>query len=216
MSSELHDIARQLLEQQSSRTMVAIAGAPASGKSTLADQLQEVIDQIANEECAVVLPMDGFHLDNMLLDEDHARDRKGASHTFDFDGLHHMLQRVAAAETEVIIPTFDRALDLARAGARRIRPKHRIVIVEGNYLLLALPPWQQLHSLFHYRIFLDVPETVLLDRLQQRWLDHDHSADEAMSRAQSNDIPNARQVIDNRLPEDRVLTLEHVMNNPSQ
>jgi pantothenate kinase len=203
---KLNAIASRCLELSTSRILVAIAGPPASGKSTLSQQLAEAINELSAEPCAVVLPMDGFHLDNALLDHDQTRNRKGAVHTFDFDGFHHILQRAAVPESEVVIPRFDRTLDLARAGATRVTRSHRIVLVEGNYLLLNEPPWRSLTALFQYRIFLDIAEATLLARLQQRWSEHGHTAEQAMARAQSNDLPNARQVLGKQLAADLVLT----------
>ena len=201
----VEEVAQRILDQHSLRSLVAIAGPPGSGKSTLADNLCVELNRLSETELAVVLPMDGFHLDNDLLDADNTRQRKGAAHTFDFDGFHYMLQRVSQAKDDVVIPTFDRSLDLARAGARRITREHKVVLIEGNYLLLDEAPWQQLSDLFDYRIFLDVPEAVLSQRLHQRWIDHGHTPDEAMERAQTNDIPNAELVMRKRLAADLVL-----------
>lgn len=202
MPIRVADIAQRLLVPQNKRSLVAIAGPPASGKSTLADVLCETINALANFDCAIVLPMDGFHLDNAILDLDNTRDRKGAPHTFDFCGFHQTLLRVAKADQDVVIPTFDRSLDLARAGARRITTAHQIVLVEGNYLLLATAPWRQLFDLFDYRIFLKTPEHVLIQRLQQRWIDHGYSRDDAVAKAKYNDIPNAQLVLSNYSPAD--------------
>ena len=87
--------------------LVAIAGPPASGKSTLAENLVTSLNRELNAEASVVLPMDGFHLDNVLLDCMDARARKGAPHTFDIDGFTVMLQRVSTSKNDVIVPVFD-------------------------------------------------------------------------------------------------------------
>lgn len=187
------------------RLMVAVAGPPASGKSTLADQLFAEIDQVLNDTVAAVLPMDGFHLDNTVLDEMDARARKGAPHTFDLDGFSALLQRVASTEGDVIVPVFDRSLDLARAGGRKIRNTHRVVIVEGNYLLLDRPGWKDLRKLFDYTVYLDVSEAELSKRLLQRWLDYGLTPEAAKERADSNDMPNAQLVVAARLAADRTV-----------
>ncbi len=46
------------------RRVIAVVGAPGSGKSTLAAQL------VTELENAALVPMDGFHLDDRLLQED--------------------------------------------------------------------------------------------------------------------------------------------------
>jgi len=202
------DVVAKLCEhaQSASRQLVAIAGPPGSGKSTLAENLCIDINKRLNSSPAVVLPMDGFHLDNKLLDAAQERSRKGAPHTFDVDGFWHMLQRVVASECDVIVPVFDRDLDLARAGGRRILNQHKLILVEGNYLLLDLPRWRDMRSIFAYTIYLDVPENVLQQRLTQRWLDHGMQLSGATKRAESNDLPNARLVASNRLKADLVVT----------
>ena len=177
------------------RYLVAIAGPPASGKSTLADNLVLALNKRCGSELAVVLPMDGYHLDNVLLDEMGARARKGAPHTFDVDGFASMLQRVAVAAQEVVVPVFDRTLDLARAGGRRIVSSHRIIVVEGNYLLLDQPGWSSLRDCFDYTVFLHVDEAELRRRLIQRWLDYGLTQHDAEVRAEQNDLPNARLVL---------------------
>ena len=72
---------------------------------------------------AALMPMDGYHFDNAILVERGLLPRKGAPQTFDVDGLARDLERLRAGGREVIVPVFDRKLDLARAGARAIRPE---------------------------------------------------------------------------------------------
>lgn len=187
------------------RLMVAIAGPPASGKSTLADELRHALDSRLGAAVSVVLPMDGFHFDNAVLNDLNALARKGAPHTFDIDGLTALLQRVAGNLQEVVIPVFDRSLDLARAGGRKILDTHQIVLVEGNYLLLDRPGWSGLRQLFDFTVFLDVDEAELSRRLVQRWLDHGLNLADATIRAESNDLPNARLVSAARLQADKII-----------
>ncbi|MGH6759966.1 MAG: nucleoside triphosphate hydrolase [Phyllobacterium sp.] len=176
------------------RLVVAIAGAPGSGKSTLAKRLKLEIDGIS-PGISTVIPMDGFHLDNAVLDARHLRHRKGAPETFDCPGFEVLLKRLRSRRSEIVIPLFDRTLDLARAGASIVSPDHRILLVEGNYLLLDESPWNRLAPLFDLTIFLHVARGELERRLVQRWLDHGHDHDAARKRALSNDLPNAERVI---------------------
>ena len=211
MNHDIDNLASSLMQMYSTqqrRIMIALAGPPGSGKSTLAEQLVPTINRQCGSDIATILPMDGFHLDNAILNQQNTRHRKGAPHTFDADGFNNLVKRVADATVEVIVPVFDRQLDLARAGASIIDESHHIILVEGNYLLLNQAPWQQLHSIFDHRIYLDVPDSVLITRLTQRWLDHDHTAQEALIRAESNDLPNARLVAANRLDADQILITE--------
>ncbi|MFH1806945.1 MAG: nucleoside triphosphate hydrolase [Pseudomonadota bacterium] len=183
--------------------MVAIAGAPASGKSTLSDRLHHHLG--GDEAGVVVVPMDGFHLDNAILRDRDLLPRKGAPQTFDFRGFHHMLSHIHADDGPVCIPVFDRTLDLSRGSARIVSPAHRIILVEGNYLLLQQKPWPDLAPLFDLTVFLDAPLETLEARLIQRWIDHGHDATSARTRALSNDIPNARLVQGYSRPADIII-----------
>ncbi|PJF11048.1 nucleoside triphosphate hydrolase [Pseudorhodobacter sp. MZDSW-24AT] len=176
------------------RMVVAIAGAPGAGKSTLAEALCDALNQ-RQPGVAVVMPMDGYHLDNALLDARGLRDRKGSPPTFDVDGLARDLARVRAADRPVILPVFDRDLDLARAGAREVGPEVPIIVIEGNYLLLDQAPWRDLAPMFDMTVFVEVPEAELERRLVARWLHYGHAPEAARARALSNDIPNARLVV---------------------
>jgi len=184
------------------RYVVAIAGPPGAGKSTLSEALLAALAQRA-PGAAVLVPMDGYHYDNAVLEAMGLLARKGAPETFDAAGLARDLARIAAGEDPVAVPVFDRALDLARAGARLVRASHRLVLVEGNYLLLDAPPWSTLA--FDRTVFLSVPEAELRRRLVGRWLDHGLDPGAALRRAEGNDLPNAALVMARSRPADVVL-----------
>lgn len=187
------------------RFIVAIAGAPAAGKSTLAEVLCAEINVLSAAELCAVVPMDGFHYDNAILDARGDRARKGAPHTFDAAGFRGLLSRLKQENGDIAIPVFDRAQDLARAAAALVTPQHQILLVEGNYLLLNQPVWRDLRQYFDLTLFLDVPFATLEQRLIQRWLDHGADMDSARKRALSNDIPNAQTVTQQSCPADFIL-----------
>lgn len=177
------------LPQAPVRHLVAVAGPPGSGKSTFAAALAEAIGPRA-----VVVPMDGFHLDNALLDARGLRHCKGAPETFDADGFVCAMRRLAS-EATVILPGFDRDRDIALAGRIEVTAQHGIALVEGNYLMLDLPPWSDLDLLWSLGIFLNPGLPELRRRLVRRWLDHGLTATEAEARAESNDLVNAARVL---------------------
>lgn len=205
MTAPLDALARDLLGRAAAGTryMVAIAGAPGAGKSTLAEALHARCEAEAPGWAALV-PMDGFHLDNAVLEARGLRARKGAPQTFDAAGLACALERIRQSREPVAVPTFDRALDLARAGARIVAPEQALVLVEGNYLLIEDAPWAALGALFDATIFLDVPEPELRRRLIARWLRHGLDPAAAERRAETNDLPNARLVMARSRPADLV------------
>ena len=181
------------------RFLVALAGPPASGKSTLAARLAADLSPGAR-----VVPMDGFHYDDAVLTARGLRARKGSPPTFDAAGFVHLIRRLRT-EDEVAIPIFDRSMELSRAAADVVGPEDRILIVEGNYLLLDQAPWNALPALFDLTVFLDVPEAELVRRLTARW--RDHGKDDAAARdwIASNDLPNALTVIRESRPAEIVL-----------
>ena len=186
------------------RRLVAIAGAPGSGKSTLADDLVARLNR-RKPDAAAVIPMDGFHLDDGLLKARGTLSRKGAPYTFDVGGLAAMLRRLSAnEEDEVIVPLFDRTLEISRAGARAVPASIPLLLVEGNYLLLDEPGWSDLRAIFDLTVSLDVPFDVLERRLLQRWTDMGFAPEAAYAKAYENDLPNAKTVIDRSQPADIV------------
>jgi pantothenate kinase len=177
------------------RIVVALAGPPGSGKSTLAEALVERFNADA-PSCATVLPMDGFHYDDLYLTPAGLRSRKGAPDTFDVGGLRHMLLRLKSRDEEhVAVPIFDRQLEIARAGARLIAKATRIIVVEGNYLLLRRKPWCDLSSLFDVTVLFESPADVLRERLTARWRHYNLTPDQIAEKLDGNDLPNGRLVM---------------------
>ena len=100
----------------SRRVVVAIAGAPGSGKSSLAKRLVSRLNEVAPGRAAL-LEMDGYHYDDHVLIERGLRACKGSPDTFDVFGLLHMLDRLKHnQEDEIAVPVFDRDLEISRCG----------------------------------------------------------------------------------------------------
>lgn len=182
------------------RYMVAIAGAPASGKSTLAEELCKAL--VDRGDAAVIVPMDGFHFDDIVLNARGHRARKGAPFTFDVAGFEVLLKRIRSGEPDIAIPVFDRSMELSRAAAAIVESKARIILIEGNYLLLKQPPWDRLRNLFDLAIYLEVPKEELERRLVQRWLGHGFDLAYASNWIASNDMPNIVEVMTGSGPAD--------------
>lgn len=192
-------VARVEALDPSKRAIIALAGPPAAGKTTLAAALSARLNAAAPGS-AVAVGLDGFHLDDAVLEARGWRPRKGAPHTFDAAGFAHLLGRLAAEEEEVVAPVFDRSLEISRAGALTIPRTAKRIIVEGNYLLLRDAPWAAMAA--HYTLTVSVQATAetLRARILGRWREAGLSDAEAAARWDGNDGPNARLVLENATP----------------
>lgn len=153
--------------------------------------------RLGGDEAGVaIMPMDGFHFDDAILKDRGLLSRKGAPDTFDVGGLKRILHALREdVDDPVYVPVFDRELEISRGSARAISKRHRIILVEGNYLLLKQSPWDQLATLFDLSIYLDVPEETLRTRLIERWEGFGFDHKTAFNKAMGNDIPNAQTVV---------------------
>ncbi len=185
------------------RRMVAVAGPPASGKSTLAAALAAHLT--AGGTPAQCIPMDGFHLDDRVLTARGLLPRKGAPQTFDARGFVHAMARLRD-DPEVILPEFDRSREIAIAGRIVCGPDVETAVIEGNYLCYDAEPWRDLDTIWDLSLFLDIPEPVLRARLIARWDAHGYDAQTAQRKIEQNDLPNARTVAARRRPVDGIVS----------
>lgn len=175
------------------RALIGITGAPGAGKSTFASALEQRLT--ATDLATAVVPMDGFHLAHARLVESGQVGVKGAQHTFDADGFVHLLRRVRAQRSETIwAPEFDRSIENPIAGSIAIRPAHRVIVTEGNYLLTAIPPWDQVAALLDEIWYVDPPETTRLTWLIGRHERFGRSHKDAVAHATGSDEHNAHLV----------------------
>ena len=184
-------IRAQELIERSGRALLGLVGPPGAGKSTLAAALQAEFAKVAQ-----VVPMDGFHLANVELERLDRRARKGAPDTFDSAGYVALLRRLLVqADDEVIYaPEFRRELEEPIANAIPIFPRTQLVITEGNYLLLDDGPWAEVRGLLDEIWYVDVDDTLRVERLTQRHVEFGRGVDDAVAWVTGTDEPNARLI----------------------
>lgn len=190
-----------LLEPNGPRRIIALAGLPGAGKSTLAARLAAEVNAQAGPGAMVALGMDGFHLTRAELrrlpDPEAALARRGAPWTFDPDALARRLHdvRAEAGRAAVAWPGFQHEIGDPVEGAELVPPAARLVLVEGLYLLCRTDGWQAVRDTFDERWYLDTPLDLALERLTQRhrtvW---GLSREAAEARVAANDRLNAEIV----------------------
>jgi len=181
----------QALIDRGGRRLLGIVGTPGSGKSTLAQLLADALG-----EQAVVVPMDGFHLANRELARLDRAARKGAPDTFDVGGYRALLARLKQQQQDETIyaPLFQREIEESIAGAITILPQTRLVISEGNYLLLSQGPWASIAPIFDECWFVSVSAEERHSRLMERHQQFGRSEEAARAWIDSTDEPNARLI----------------------
>ncbi|MEU3663593.1 nucleoside/nucleotide kinase family protein [Streptomyces sp. NPDC032940] len=180
------------------RAVLGIAGSPGAGKSTLAEALVRDLNGPGGTWVAHV-PMDGFHLADAELDRLGRRDRKGAPDTFDAAGYAALLRRLREqgtgdgedARDTVYAPGFERVLEQPLAGAVPVPPTARLVVTEGNYLLLGTGAWARVRSSLDEVWFCEVPEQERIRRLVARHVEFGKSPEEAVAWVRGTDRRNA-------------------------
>ena len=175
------------------RSVLGIAGAPASGKSTLAEAMLAEVNAL-RPGSAVLVGMDAFHLGHALLRSRGWTPVKGAPQTFDALGYVALLRRIRESSEPIYAPVFHREIEDSLSAEVEVSPDVRLVITEGNYLLLPRPPWDQVRSLLDEAWFVMLDDDERRRRMVRRHLHHGHPLDDAIRRTQGSDEDNARLV----------------------
>ncbi|MGL5809622.1 MAG: nucleoside/nucleotide kinase family protein [Nocardioides sp.] len=197
----VEELARRLLALPAGtpRRVIGICGPPGAGKSTVTDHLMPRLRAAPpaglGESAVAHLPMDGFHLADVQLARRGLRDRKGAPETFDVDGyVAALIRLVEDPDTTLYAPGFERDLEQPIAAAVAIEPGARLVITEGNYLLLDTGGWERVRPLLTEAWYVDLDPAVRRERLVARHVRFGKPVGEARTWVDRNDEANARIV----------------------
>ena len=196
---------RELLNRSTDRALVGIVGKPGAGKSTLSAYL---LQELKSSEVTVV-PMDGYHLSNAVLQELGRADRKGAPDTFDVAGFASLLQRIRSEKSvDIYYPVFDRSIEESIAAQGVVTQETKVVIVEGNYLLHDTGGWEAIADLLDEIWFIDVDDEKRFERLIARHIAYGKSPEDAQSWSRGSDEVNARTIAAGRSRAHAVITLD--------
>lgn len=213
------------------QVFVGIAGTPGSGKSFIAEQVAKTIAKrnpngnSEQPEC-IVIGMDGYHIPRKELkamaeagatietEDDEGNPvyttmtyeellaRRGASFTYNSAEFIHKLREIKQ-NGEGSLPVYDRDKHDPVPGGVRVERNHKIILVEGLYLLcLHDKHWKALGQLWDDSWYIDVSMEETKRRLVERhlkywneektkiWGGDDKEA--AARKAEANDMKNAR------------------------
>lgn len=185
------------------RVVLGIVGAPASGKSTVAEALVARMGARA-----ALVGMDGWHLAHTELERLGRVERKGAADTFDAAGFVALLRRVREDDgTVVYAPEFRREIEDPIGSAVPVGPGARLVVVEGNYLAHDEPPWDEVLPLLDACWFVDVDEDLRIERLVARHVHFGRTEEEARERSLGSDQRNAEVIAGTAARATRVIRL---------
>jgi pantothenate kinase len=195
------------VDRSPDRFLLGITGPPGAGKSTLAAVVARRVSAEREPGFAAVLPMDGFHLSNSELDTLGLRSVKGAPETFDVDRFVRLLERVRRDSASTLLwPGFERESERTMPDAIKIASATRLVVIEGNYLLLDRSGWREVRPLLDEVWYVDAPRDVLRERLLARALAGGRTETESICKVDASDLRNADLVETTKSAADRRLS----------
>jgi pantothenate kinase len=189
------------------RIAIGIAGGPGAGKSTLAGELVTMLNATKPGSTALV-PMDGFHMRHAKLEAMGAVEFKGAPHTFEGAQFVNFLHHLKVAREPVSGPGYSRRIEDVVDNAFTVPAEVRVLVVEGNYLLLTEGPWTGIRPLLDYAVFIDVPRETVRQRLMRRHAEEGLFTEERnRAHIERTDLPNYDLVAASRDRADVVIEL---------
>ncbi len=215
MTENINKLATELLATLSNssdkgRYFLGITGCPAAGKSMLARKLKDEINFRTGDDLAAVVPMDGFHLPNGILKERGLTKVKGAPETFDADFFVKLINRLHEfPDQRIMCPAYDRKIHDPVENSITFKPCNRLIIVEGNYLLLNDSPWNLIRIKMNEVWYIDTPLKTIKERLFYRHIAGGSDKKEAERKVESVDLPNAELVKKTLLSADKIVNLNN-------
>ncbi|KAL7933865.1 P-loop containing nucleoside triphosphate hydrolase protein [Trichoderma chlorosporum] len=186
------------------RLIVAVAGPPGSGKTTIANKVVDIINSSTSKSPkTIVISADGFHLPlaalRKLPNASEALARRGAPWTFDGRAAVSLIRKLKAdaRSQPVLAPTFDHAIKDPVSDGILIDADVDVCILEGNYLLCDEHPWDEIAELVDDKWFVHVEPDLACQRVASRHLAAgiEPTMERAVHRAKTNDLVNGEFIL---------------------
>lgn len=197
------------------RLIIALAGVPGSGKTTMAKHVASIITSEQAKRkgpSIVVISMDGFHLKRDELDRmpnrEEAYVRRGAPWTFDAKGVVALVRQCRnGINTTIFAPSFDHAAKDPIENGITIPAGTEIVLLEGLYLLLDTDPWVEIADVVDERWYIEVDPEIAKERVAARHVAAgiEPNIRSGRRRVEANDEINGRFIVEHSLTRDIVI-----------
>ena len=202
--TEAITLIRNLLTASSNRVIIGIAGEPGAGKSTFAKMILDELE----DGLAAIVPMDGFHYSNSVLHKLGRFERKGAPDTFDSNGFKDLLRRIREeSESDIYFPIFHREVEESYSAEGLVTRQTRLVITEGNYLLMDTEGWSGIAQILDECWYVVVENDLRRDRLINRHQLFGKDAESARAWTFGSDERNAELISSTKHRADRLVQL---------
>ncbi|KAK3264951.1 hypothetical protein CYMTET_26338 [Cymbomonas tetramitiformis] len=146
------------------------------------------------------------HFNDWKLDAAGFVRRRGADWTFDAAGFVQAVKNLRGSG-KASVPSFDHAVGDPVPDAINVCEENRITLVEGNYLLLDIAPWNELRDIFDETWHITCNDLdVQMARVERRHMATGNSAELAAQRVNGNDRPNAELVEQHARHADVIIT----------
>ena len=202
----------EMQKKENRRIIVMLAAAPGVGKSTLTLFLQQYSRQLEGITEVQAVAMDGFFYTPEYLKSHYLPDgktflqeMKGAPETYDVPLFIKKIKEAKEKE-ESWWPTYNRAKHCPEPDTLLVNGK--IIIIEGNYLLLNEKPWDKVKDLADYTIFISTDPDGLKERLVGRKTQSGHAPEFSEQFFYNVDRVNAIRINKNSVPGDTNLFMD--------